>query len=210
VANVWTLLQVPNIALWTSSTTWNLTPGSYGYELLIGVGSGATATTTANDVWVTGSSYYHAIGASNLWATSGATFDLAFMQHEPGPICGGLIDVNFEDNLRACQRHYCKSVNYVTAPCLGNWQMIGTLVPSTASIRSVIRFPVTMAKPPTMRMVGNSATLNTVYIDGVGQVAINAIAGTYDSGLNAITLAAASAMASFADVLGDWDASVTL
>jgi microcystin-dependent protein len=208
VANQWTLLQIPNIAKWASDITWSLDPGNYGYEILIGLGSGANSITTANDVWVNSAIYYSAIGASNFCASPvGSTFDIAFIQHEPGPTCGQLIDLRWEDNLRYCQRHYCKSVSYLTAPCQGNWYNIGALVPSSTSVRCFIRFPVEMAKAPTMRMVGNSATLNTVYIDGIGSVATTGSYGPFTSGLNSVTLAAAPAQPQFADVLGDWDAS---
>ena len=208
VANQWTLLQIPNIAKWASDITWSLDPGTYGYEILIGLGSGSASITTANDVWVNSAVYYSAIGASNFCASPvGSTFDIAFIQHEPGPTCGQLIDLRWEDNLRYCQRHYSKNVNYLTAPCQGNWTNIGTLVPSSTSVRCNIRFPVEMAKAPTIRMVGNSTTLNTVYVEGAGSVATNGSYAAFTTGLNSVTLAAASAVASYADVLGDWDAS---
>jgi microcystin-dependent protein len=210
VANVWTLLQIPNIAKWAADVAWTTTPSTYGYEILIGIGSGATATAPANDVWNNGSAFYHAIGASNFFANPvNSTIDLAFIQHEPGATCGQLIDCRWEDNLKLCQRHYCKATGYLTVPCQGNWFNVGTLVPSTTSIRSFVRFPVEMAKGPTIRMSGNSATLGTVYVEGQGQVAYTTV-GVQTSGMASITLSAASSVASYADVLGDWDATVGL
>ena len=141
VANTWQLLKCPNIAKWASDVAWATTSGTYGYEILIGIGSGSTPTTPANDVWNNGSSYYHAIGASNFFANPvNSTIDIAFIQHEPGPVCSQPMDLDWHTNLIRCQRHYCKNAPYASLPCQGNWMMIGTIVPG--STLSQVLYPV--------------------------------------------------------------------
>ena len=85
--------------------------------------------------------------------------------------------------------------------------MIGTMVPGSTSVRCCIRFTVEMAKAPTTRMVWNAPTLNTVYLESVGQVATNGVYTSSSSGLNNVNLAANPNATVFADVLGDWDAA---
>jgi hypothetical protein len=62
-----------------------------------------------------------------------------------------------------------------------------------------------MAKNPVVRMVGNSATLNQLYIDGVGLVAISGAVIGDASGMMQINLAAAQSPG-YVAAIGDWDA----
>src|SRR5215469_9796215 len=109
-ANTWTLITLPNIPKPTSGS-FPLTPGSNAYVLGVCLGSGTTFTAPSLDVWNTGN-FLGAPGMSNLFATTGNSFIIAFIQHEPGPVCSTLIDCPFEQNLRSCKRYYAKDQSY--------------------------------------------------------------------------------------------------
>jgi microcystin-dependent protein len=205
-AGVWNLLQVPNIARWASDGVFLLTPGSYGYELLItlGIGAGHSAMSPANDSWQSGD-FWGGPGMGSFFAGPvNSYFDLAFVQHSPGTRCGQLIDLPFEDNLRDSKRHYCKSANYLTAPCIGAWVAIGMSIANVAQARSYIQFPVEMAKAPTMRWTGNSAALNNIYVDNIGLFAVSS-ADVRTTGVANINLA--STPTGSYPMLADWDAA---
>jgi hypothetical protein len=114
-ANTWTLITLPNLPIWDAGGAWTTSPGSNGYTLNISLACGTTYTPPANDTWQTGN-YVGALGQDNF-ASKGvnSTFDVGFVQHEPGPDCGGLIDIPFDVNLNGCKRYYQKSYGYGTA-----------------------------------------------------------------------------------------------
>lgn len=202
-ASQWTLITLPNIPIWPAGGTWGLTPGSTGYYLFITLTAGANAIPSANDVWVNFSNI-GAIGQGNLMTAVNNYADFAFVQHETGPNCNQLQDVDFERNLRSCQRYYCKSSGYAVKACQGGWVGVGIMPASSGNGRCTIRFPVEMAKVPTMRYTGNSAVLGNIYTDGNGLIPVSSSAPT-TSGvgqLNSSTVGPAAASA----MLADWDA----
>jgi hypothetical protein len=114
-ANIWTLITLPNLPLWTASGTFTLTPGLAGYYPGIVLAAGTTYTIPANDIWQT-SAAFGAVGQSNFANNSvNSTFDLAFIQHEPGALCTTPIDKPFSQNYDECLRYYCKTYNYTEA-----------------------------------------------------------------------------------------------
>ena len=201
--NTWTLIQFPALPVWPSAGVWPINQGAQGYSFFITLAAGSGFIPSANDTWVA-TNTIGAIGQSNFMTTVNSTFDCAFVQHEAGPICNPLIDIPFEQNLRSCQRYYSKWIHYSAKACQGSWAQVGQLVASTVNIRCNVRFPVEMAKIPTIRMSGNSATLGTVYVDALGQVAYASM-GVYASGIASIVLNAAGP-ANYVPCLGDWDA----
>lgn len=164
-ANTWQLLQFPNLAVFDPTSTWNTTPGTYGYEILIALLSGTSLSSGQNNVWV-GGNLYGAPGCGNFCANPvGSTFDIGFMQHEQGPVCTGLIDLPWEQNLRDCKRYYQKSWGYANATPDGNWRQLGKYIGS-ASIRCSIRFPEELHTNPTCTLYNASTgTPNTAYVD---------------------------------------------
>jgi len=115
-ANVWTLITLPNIPIWTAGGTFPIAPGNAGYNLGITLACGTTYASPSNGSWLTGN-YLGVAGQTNFAATAGAEFDLAFVQHEPGAVCTTLIDCPFSGpngNLEACQRYFQKSYDYPT------------------------------------------------------------------------------------------------
>ena len=167
-ANTWTLIQLPNIPVWAPGGTFNLNPGTLGYYLQIVLAAGAGYISSANDVWVSPANYA-AIGQSNFAANAvGSTFDIAFVQHEPGSLCTQFIDKPFSQNLDECLRYYQKSYDYDVAT--GTTTSVGNVsLPQQATtiFVSSVRFHKPMAKIPTM--VGYSPTnaINSIRMNGV-------------------------------------------
>jgi hypothetical protein len=135
----------------------------------------------------------------------GNGFSVAFVQHEPTAACSPLQPVEFGRNLRDCQRYFSKSGNYAVQPLNGDWETIGTVIPSSTVIRGFTRFPVQMAKVPTMVFTGTATTTGQIYLDSVpGNVAV-ASSAPHDSGIQSISLSA-TAGAGFSVALGCWTA----
>jgi microcystin-dependent protein len=207
--NAWTTLELPALPIWAADGTWYNYQGQYGYDLLITLACGSTYLTPANDTWqATGASgVIGALGQDNFGAQpANATFDLACVQHEPGGSCSQFIDLNFEDNHRACKRYFAKSNQYATiTPTANAWSVIGQAVAGT-TLRSSIEFPEEMAKAPTMSLYGADASANYVYLDGVGEVAITTPTATTRNVQAIVTTAAYAAAGNGQPVLGMWKA----
>jgi hypothetical protein len=115
-AGVWTLVTLPNLPNFPENGFSQL-PGAVGYLLRICLGAGTNFHTPILDSWQgVSSTFFGYAGQSNWLANAGATFNLAFVQHEPGPQCTQLIDKPFDQNLDECLRYYDKSYNYNIRP----------------------------------------------------------------------------------------------
>ena len=195
-ANTWTLITLPNIPVWPAAN-FTTAVGLAGYFLYITLCAGSSEVTPANDTWQTGF-FPGANGQDNFAANAAnSTFDLAFIQHEPGPQCTTLIDCPFSGpngNLQACQRYYQKSYSYGTAvgTVTDNGVQTGIAIAYTAC--SGLKFSPTMAKPPTVTLYNRSTGAAGSVVDFGGTThtgaAANAIA---DSGFAYITFAPATA-----------------
>jgi hypothetical protein len=164
-ANVWTTVQLPNIPVWPAGGTWAINSGVGGYILGICLLAGATYTSPANDVWQNGN-FMGAVGQSNFAASPvNSTFDIAFVQHEPGPKCTQLMDLDFVTNYDRCLRYFAKSYEYATKPgtAIGNGSKFIIAQNSTNWAYNNAMFHKPLAKSPTMTFwaedgTGNSAT----------------------------------------------------
>jgi|SRR5215831_3665974 len=192
-ANTWSLLTLPNIPVFTASGTFPMTPGNVGYILNIGLASGTTLTAPSNGTWVAGN-FIAAQGQSNFAANLNATFDIAFIQHEPGPVCTQLMDVPFSGpngSFEACQRYYQKSYNYgapvgavTTGGVLSFYQVTVTQLQGSA------KFSKTMAKGPTVTIYNwNTGAANALYHNNGTVYAVSSVNNIGDSGFNAMTVA---------------------
>jgi hypothetical protein len=180
-ANTWTLITIPSILVWTSNATWSMAPGNVGYVLNVCLGCSARyINTPTNDVWLdlnSANGGYGAFGQQNspnfFTSAVGTTFDIAFVQHEPGPVCTALTDIPFHQNLRQCQRYYAKSFGYSLQPGVvgsvnAGYKQLGTWM-GGPTVRMDSDYPVPMAKKPTITMWGfNSTSSNVIYIDSTG------------------------------------------
>jgi hypothetical protein len=173
-ANTWTLITLPNLPVFPA-TGFGLDPGfppNTGYYLGIQLAQGTSRTTSANDVWVSGAAgTWAAIGISNFSASPvGSTFDLAFVQHEPGPACTTLIDLDFQTNYDRCLRYYCKSYDYGMKPGTSTGSNVGTVSCFTgnsyASWWAYAPFPKPMAIAPTAVAYNMNGTANQLVSGG--------------------------------------------
>jgi hypothetical protein len=149
-AGIWTLVTLPNLPTFPENGFSQL-PGVVGYLLRICLGAGTSFHTPALDSWVSPGQFFGYAGQSNWLATAGATFNLAFVQHEPGPQCTTLIDKPFEQNLDECLRYYCKSYSYPTRPGSVSSAPVVPLWTLQTLAYGWIPFPKLMARvPPTV------------------------------------------------------------
>lgn len=150
-ANTWTLISLPNLPVWPSGN-FSTAPGALSYLLCIVLAAGATITAPANDTWQAGASFLGAVGQSNFAASPvNSTFDIAFVQHEPGPLCSTLIDKPFTQNLDECLRYYQKTYLYgAAAGAVSSGGMNNMYVLPSAHAYTPIPFPKPMAKAPSV------------------------------------------------------------
>ena len=162
-AGVWQLFQFPNLPVWPSGPSWILTPGSPGYLIRLCLAAGSSITSPSNGVWNSGN-FIGGVGQGNLFATSGATFDFGFIQHEPGPVCSTLMNKPFTQNYDECLRYFSKSYAYgtvgTTATVAGAPQF---WIPASQQPYVYIPYKKTMAKnPPTITGFSTSGAVNSV------------------------------------------------
>jgi hypothetical protein len=178
-ANTWTLLQLPNLPIW--SGTFSAAPGQAGYFLFIVLAAGTTYTAAASSAWQTGN-IFGVTGMSNFLATAGATFDIAIVQHEPGALCTTPIDCPFTQNYDDCLRYFEKSYPYAVAP--GTVSTAGAINFWTGSAQNPfipVRFKKVMAKTPTV--VGYSDVSGAINnVRDVGAAVDRAISSTLKPG----------------------------
>jgi hypothetical protein len=132
-SNTWTLIALPNLPVFPSGN-FSTVPGVLGYLLGICLAAGATMIAPANDTWQNGN-FIGAVGQSNFAAGSASTFDIAFVQHEPGPVCSTFIDKPFSANYDECLQHFQKSYDYAT-------------IPGTVTNNGIVMGPVFAGNPP--------------------------------------------------------------
>jgi hypothetical protein len=171
-ANTWTLITLPNLPVFPA-TGFGLDPGfppATGYFLSVQLAYGTSNVNSVNDVWVnqTAAAAPGAIGMSNFSASPvGSTFDLAFVQHQPGPLCTTLIDKPFSQNYAECIRYYSKTYSFGikagTAAFEGaNATFLTASNTSGASGYGI--FPSRMAKPPNVTVYNpNTGAANSAY-----------------------------------------------
>jgi hypothetical protein len=204
-ANVWTLVQFPNLPAWPSGGSFTSAPGVVGYLLRIMLACGSSYMSPANDTWQNGN-FMGAPGMSNFAATLNATFDIAFVQHEPGPLCTTLIDKPFAQNLDECQRYYAKSASYAVKPVQGGQSFLGIFLLGTTAVRVGIRFPKRMAVTPSIQTCGLTAATNAVYLDASAAAAFVQSYVSNETEVNSISLTAAGPATGGLSVLGEWAA----
>jgi hypothetical protein len=170
-ANTWTVISLPNIPVFPSGN-FSMSPGAIGYQLGICLCSGTAITAPANDTWQTGS-FVGAVGQSNFAASPvNSTFDIAFVQNEPGVVCSTFIDKPFTQNLDECLRYYAKSYPYGTA--VGTTAFAGALgnfiAANATSLNGGLQWPKPLARNPTFIGVYNpgSGAVNTAYNGATG------------------------------------------
>ena len=198
-ANTWTLLSYSNLPVFPPSGNWGGSPGVSSQQLNIMLAAGSGQLVAANDVWQASTGAWAPIGMSNFAATAGATFDLAFIQWEPGPNCTQLIDKPFSQNLDECQRYF--NTNYPAGIKPGATSTGGYLqyTPANADPWGSWLFPKRMAKTPTVIIYSpNTGAANNVR-DSYASVdrAVSGLPGVIDNSYSGITLSAHNTNATY-------------
>jgi hypothetical protein len=145
-----------------TSGTW-LTTNGIGIQLVIGLGSGATYSGTAN-TWAAGN-LRTVTGATSVVGTNGATFYITGVQLEKGTVATSFDWRPYTTELQLCQRYLpCFNANI----SFGGVAPISSVFASAAnSALATIPFMVQPRVPPTGVTVSNSSDF-TVNLAGVG------------------------------------------
>ena len=150
-ANVWTMISLPNLPLWSGTGSFPTTPGVIGCFLDICLACGTTFTTNTLDVWQSGN-FFGAPGMDNFLAKPiNTNFYLGFVQCEPGALCTTPLDLDFRSNLDECERYFSKSYDYGVKP--GAVQANGSIFFETRASGhpyTFIPFKKRLAKTPTI------------------------------------------------------------
>jgi microcystin-dependent protein len=187
LANTWNLIKLPNLPIWPNEGNFNLAPGVLGYWLGLILAAGSDRIAQANDVWAPGA--YAPIGMDNFANNPvGSTFDIAFVQHQPGSICTVPIDCPFEENYDNCLRYFHKSADYGQPPgASGGGDLFAPVYYYWANtIRGAFKFPKPMAKIPAVTIY-YAGVINNAFVQGTVNPA-SAGQGVTTMGFNTITV----------------------
>jgi hypothetical protein len=192
-ANTWTLLTFPNMPVFPAGN-FSTAPGTAGQLLRITLAAGSTVTNSANGVWVAASGKNGALGQDNWCAQAlNSTFDIAFIQWEPGSQCTTLQDKPWSQNYAECLRYFQKSNFYTDKPGLASVGYVSSVVSASTTLVPGLSFRCPMAKLPTVSVYNaSSGALNSVWNATAGtSVAVSSIATVSDGQFSHIGLAAA-------------------
>jgi hypothetical protein len=165
-ANTITLITLPNLPVFPSGN-FTTTPGSPAYLLGISLAIGSTYINSANDIWTSGN-LPGAVGQDNFLSNAvNSTFEVFYVQHEPGSQCTTLQDKPFSQSLDEALRYYYKTYRYAIKPGNASDQNGAPIARATkiadTQVYGWFPFAKVMAKTPTI--VGYSTasgTANTV------------------------------------------------
>jgi hypothetical protein len=192
LANTWSLLTVPNLPVWSPAGTFVNTPGNLGYQLIISLAAGANQIVPANGIWQSGN-FIGAVGQTNFANnTVGSTFDIAFIQHEPGPVCSTPIDCPFTDNYDSCLRYFNKTYSYATIA--GTATDVGCVLmpaPANANPYGPFNYKKILAKVPNLISFSTSTGNPNALRDGASgsDHAVSGFLGAGDSGFYGLNAA---------------------
>ena len=130
-----------------TSGTWNITNGG-GLTMAFSMGAGPTVSGTAGS-WAS-AFYSSATGAVSPVATSGATLFITGLQIEKGSTATQFDYRSFGAELQLCQRYFCKTFPYATAPAqnIDTAGSIGFISYAANLYDAMWRFPVEMRTAP--------------------------------------------------------------
>jgi len=187
-AGVYTLLTIPNLPVFPAGN-FTIAPASLAYTISICIACGTTYQAPVTGSWQSGN-YLGASGMTNGLAT-GNNFYCAFVQHEPGPVCTQLMDLDFDTNLSRCQRYYQKTYNNWAAP--GAVTTAGVISFNQITVQQLqgsAKFSKTMAKVPTVTIYNwNTGAANALYHLNGNVYAVSSVNNIGDSGFDAMTVA---------------------
>jgi hypothetical protein len=192
-ANTLTLIQLPNLAWPGSGGNFSDAPGVAGYQLYVTVAAGSNfwGPSGSEGVWQNGNFIGSNLQSNFAYGPVGSTFDLCFLQHEPGAQCSTFIDKPFDSNYHECLRYFCKSYDYDAAPgTTGVGELYGLIYYEWAdSVRQLPNFPRPMAKVPAVIAYNpNTGNANHVSVLGATSALITTYADVSKSNLGVFLL----------------------
>jgi hypothetical protein len=198
-ANTWTLLQFPNLPVWTASVGWPLTPGVVGYVLYITLAAGVSLIPSSNSAWGTPLTN-GAVGMSNFAASPvNSTLDIAYAGHEPGALCTTPIDCPFTRAYDDALRYFQKTYLYGVVPGAVNQTagLRGFVAPSALTTAyGTVSFHKPMAKTPTVTLYNYATGASGSVQDGGGNNHSGAVAANVgDTGFSSIGFTTATVAA---------------
>jgi|SRR5215475_369171 len=212
-ANTLTLITLPALSWPTSGGNFSTANGVVGYliSIVLAAGSNYWIPSGTQNTWQNGN-FLGFSGMGNFaFGPVGATFDLCFLQHEPGSVCTTFIDKPFQQNVNECRRYYQKSGPYGQRFPNGNWEVIGMAVPNLALVRGLLRFSPRMCRAPTMSFCDQSARVGLIYIEGTGQfLSSTGTTATDNTLMNINTNANITATGEGQQVLAGWVADCAM
>ena len=133
--------------------TWVSTTGA-GLHIYWTLGAGSGVQTTA-DVW--GTSFKRGpTGATNVVATSGATWQITGVQLEVGDTATDFEHRSYGDELQRCMR-YCQNLSAIT----GNPYLADAAVHTSTVMTAIINLGVQMRTTPTVTLSGTASNYST-------------------------------------------------
>jgi hypothetical protein len=105
----WTLVQLPNCPVWPPTGNWSTAPGIASLDFRIVLAAGSSLTSAANNVWASGAAFGANTQDNFCAAPLNSTFDIGWVQLEPGAACNGILDKNYQTNELECARYYYRS-----------------------------------------------------------------------------------------------------
>jgi len=162
-ANTWEQKTVtiagPTAGTWIGATN------GIGIRVAWSLGSGSSASGTAGS-W-TASGFRSATGATSVVGTNGATFYITGVQLEKGSVATSFDYRDYGTELALCERYYWKST-------VGTYNAIGAgSVTGSSQVSIYIKYPTTMRAAPTVSYSG------TVYLYGISNQVVTALASGY-------------------------------
>jgi hypothetical protein len=150
-ANTWEYKTI-TVSASPSAGTWDYTAG-IGLTVAFALACGSTFQTTAN-AWQTGN-FYGTASQVNACDNTANDFRLAMVQLDLGGGAGSFRATPFAEQLALCQRYFCKTFPYATAPASNVGSDVGCLVytsPVSGAITHAYQwlFPVAMRAAPTV------------------------------------------------------------
>jgi len=167
-----------------TSGTWGTT-NSNGIRLTWSLGVGSTYSGTAS-AWNYSTEYFAASSTTNLISTNGATFYITGVQLEVGSTATSFDYRPYGTELALCQRYFCKTFDYATAPANngGNNGMLmcGTISSGNYEPNAMWRFPVEMRADPTVTLYNPGTGTTGQWTSGGGTTSSNARVGSGGTG----------------------------
>jgi len=208
--NTWGLLTLPNQPAWSGgANTLSFAPGAVGYYLSLILAAGSNLLSPSTGSWYQGAPT-GVQGQGNFAAQAvNSTFDIAFIQHEPGSVCTTPLDLDFITNHDRCLRYFHKTYGYNVKPgTVDSSGAVAITAPSTAStlLLTPMPFRKVMAKLPTVvaYSVATGASGNIRDTNAGVDRAVSSYYAIQDSGWNGLT--AASACTASGNIQWHWTA----